>query len=118
MAKRIPKITHGKYHYDIVNSDLIHVSDLMYTYLASGAGHIRKDEAFRSLQHGYTLWSTGRLTHLELNSCHPLFCHIRYKMTPSMKQGLYDVYIFLRNNAGLGKIEVASCGCAAGYVLL
>ena len=118
MAKRIHTITHGKYHYDILNSDLIHESGLMYTYLTSGPGHIGKDGAFRSLERGYNLWSSGRLTHLELNSCHPLFCHIRCKMTRSMKQSLYGVYILLRNNAGLGKVEVASCGCAAEYVLL
>ena len=39
-------------------------------------------------------------------------------MTPSMKQGLYNVYILFRNQGGLGSIEMATCECAAGYVVL
>ena len=38
-------------------------------------------------------------------------------MTPSMKQGIYDVYILLGNDSGLATIKAASCECAAGYVL-
>ena len=90
----------------------------MYTYLADGAGRTGKDGAFRSLHRGFAHWSSGRLSHVEVNIHHPLFCHVRCKMTPSMKQGLYNVYILFRNQGGLGSIEMATCECAAGYVVL
>ena len=91
----------------------------MYTYLADVAGRTGKDGAFRSLHRGFAHWSSGRLSHVEVNIHHPLFCHVRCKcMTPSMKQGLYKVYILFRNQGGLGSIEMATFECAAGYVVL
>ena len=88
----------------------------MYSYLAEGVGHRDSGGAFRSLKQGFKHWASGRLSYLELNVCHPLFCHVRSKMTPSMKQGIYTVYILLGSESGLATIKAASCECAAGYV--
>ena len=87
----------------------------MYTYLAEGAGRSGNGGAFRALQRGYIQWSSGRLACLEVNVRHPLYCHVRCKMTPSMKQGQYNVYLLLSNDGGLAStIQVATCECAAG----
>ena len=37
-------------------------------------------------------------------------------MTPTMKQGLYNVYLLLGSEEDLVTIRVATCECAAGYV--
>lgn len=68
---------------------------LLYTYLADCVGKREKGGAFRSLQRGFIHWSSGRLSKLEMNFCHPLFCHVRCQTTPSMKQGLYHLYVLL-----------------------
>ena len=87
----------------------------MYTHLAEGVGKSGTSGAFRSLERGYIQWSSGRLTSLEVNLCHPLYCHVRGKMIPSMRQGHYDVYLLLRNDGGLASaILSAKCDCAAG----
>lgn len=44
--------------------------------------------AFRALQRGFNHWSSGRLDHLEVQYKHPVYCHVRCQMTPSMKPGL------------------------------
>ena len=88
----------------------------MYSYLAEGVGRRDSSGAFRSFKQGFKHWASGRLSYLELNVCHPLFCHVRSKMTPSMKQGIYTVYILLGSESGLATIKAASCECAAGYV--
>ena len=61
------------------------VIGLLYTYLASGCGRKETEGAFRALQCGYNQWASGRLNQLEINCCHLVYCHVRYKMTPSMK---------------------------------
>ena len=69
---------------------------LLYTYLAEGTGNQSAGHgAFRALQRGYNHWASGRRNHLEVNYKHPLFCHVRCSMTPSMKPGVYHVYILL-----------------------
>lgn len=90
---------------------------LLYTYLADCAGKRGTEGAFRALQRGFAHWSSGRLSKMEVNLQHPHFCHVRCQMTPSMKQGLYHVYILLGRKGETATIEVATCECAAGYVL-
>ena len=89
---------------------------LMYSYLAEGVGRSDSSGAFRSLKRGFKHWASGRLSYLELNVHHPLFCHVRSKMTPSMKQGIYTMYILLGSESGFATIKAATCECAAGYV--
>ena len=74
---------------------------LLYTYLADCAGKSGKEGAFRALQRGFAHWSSGGLAKLEINLQHPQFCHVRCQMTPSMKQGLYHVYILLGRERGV-----------------
>ncbi len=65
-------------------------------YLPGGLfGKSGRGGAFRSLQRGFAHWSSGRLAKLEVNNLHPHFSHIRCQMTPSMRKGLYRVYILL-----------------------
>ena len=87
---------------------------LLYTYLASGCGRKESEGAFRALQCGYNRWaSAGRLNLLEINCCHPVYCHTRCKMTPSMKTSLYHVYLLLVRENTLASIKRATCECAA-----
>jgi hypothetical protein len=89
---------------------------LLYTYLANYIGKRDRGNAFRSLQRGYTHWASGRLKKLDIHVLHPLYCHVRCHMTPSMKQGKYLVYILLGHSGMMATIERATCECAAGYV--
>ena len=91
---------------------------MMYTYLAAGCSRkdIESQGAFRALQRDYVHWASGRLDQLEVNYRHPEYCHIRCKMTPSMKSGIYHVYLLLGKDGQLAKILKATCECAAGYV--
>ncbi len=120
MASKIPKVTHGKSQRkqeEVTTEHLVivlYVLGLLYTYLAEGTGNTTGKGAFRALQRGYTHWSSGRLDQLEVNCNHPMYCHVRCKMTPSMKAGLYHVYILLGCNGEFASIDVATCECAAG----
>lgn len=87
---------------------------LLYTYLASGCGRNKTEGAFRALQRGFIHWASGRLDRLEVNCRHPHFCHVRCNMTPSMKAGIYHVYLLLGKEGQLATIEKATCECAAG----
>lgn len=87
---------------------------LLYNYLAEGVGNTTGRGAFRALQRGFAHWSSGRLDHLEVNYKHPKFCHVRCQMTPSMKPGLYRVYLLLGRDGDFAVIQVAKCQCAAG----
>ena len=51
---------------------------------------------------------------MEINFRHPKFCHVRCQVTPSMKQGLYHVYILLGREGEVATIRAATCECAAG----
>ena len=53
---------------------------------------------------------------LEINVCHPFFCHVCCQITPSMKQGLYHVYTLWDRVGEMATIRVATCEYAAGYV--
>ena len=87
----------------------------MYTYLA---GHVRRcsnsEGAFRALKRGYTHWASGRLEKIEVNTNHPGYCHVRSTTTPSMKPGMYKVYLLLKHDGPLTSVLQATCQCAAG----
>ena len=53
------------------------------------------------------------MDYMAVNTHNPNFCHIRSNMRPSMKPGLYKVYIILRKKIGSRSVEVATCECAA-----
>ena len=117
---KIPIVTNGKFCAFTTKQSVLHllffVLGLLYTYLADCSGKSGRGGAFRALQRGYTHWSSGRLAKIEINFRHPLFCHVKCQMTPSMKKGVYKVYILLQRQDNLGAISVATCDCAAGYV--
>ncbi len=89
-------------------------TSLLYDYLASGCGRRETHEAFHALQRGYVHWCSGRLDFLEIQSMHPHFCHVRCRMTPSMRAGIYNVYMLLGKKDDIATIERATCECAAG----
>ena len=96
----------------------INITGLLYTYLAEGVGNKSVGGAFRALKRGFTHWASGRMDHLSVNYTHPKYCHVKCNMIPSMKTGLYHVYILLVKEKDLaGGIVKATCECAAGYVM-
>lgn len=96
----------------------INVAGLLYTYLAEGVGTKCVSGAFRALKRGFTHWASGRMGHLSVNYTHPKYCHVKCDVTPSMKTGLYRVYILLIKHKDLASgIVKATCECAAGYVM-
>lgn len=103
----------------MVHACLLHLrlcTGLLYSYLADSVGKSGRGEAFRALERGFTHWSSGRLSKIEINFSNPSFCHVRCRMTPSMKQGLYKVYMLLGCEGEMATICAATCECAAGYV--
>ena len=54
------------------------------------------------------------MSQLEVNSRHPKFCHVRCKMMPSMKPGVYTVYLLLGKEGEMATVQKATCECAAG----
>ena len=90
---------------------------LVYTYLAGHVGWSGDEEAFGALTCGYTHWASGRLDQLSVNINNPKYCHVHATMKPSMKTGVYHVYLLLQSDdKGLASILSATCECAAGYV--
>ena len=88
---------------------------LLYSYLADCTGNTGRGEAFCSLARGFTHWSSGRVAKIEINSRNPHFCHVRCQMSPSMRKGLYKVYIVLGCEEEIATcIHIATCECAAG----
>ena len=88
---------------------------LVYTYLAGHVGHhINSEGAFRALKRGYVHWASGRVEKIDLNTNHPGFCHVRSTMKPSMKSGMYNVYLLLKYEDRITSIIEATCQCAAG----
>ena len=88
----------------------------MYAYLAERVGQsATADGAFKALSRGYTHWASGRLDKLEVNTNHRKYCMVRSIMKPSMKQGVYHVYVLLELAEGkMASISIATCECAAG----
>lgn len=89
---------------------------LLYSYLAAHVDRSDSEGAFRALTRGYTHWASGRLEQLSVNINNPKYCHVRATMKPSMKTGVYHVYLLLESVEGLASILSATCECAAGYV--
>lgn len=87
---------------------------LVYTYLAGHVGHAGENGAFRALSRGYTHWASGRLEEIQVNTNHPQCCHVKCKMKPSMKVGIYNTYILLGREGDVACIRTATCECAAG----
>ena len=73
--------------------------------------------AFCAFKRGYILWSSGHLDSIKVNTHHPIYCHVRCKATPSMKAGIYHVYVLLKREGNLASILRATCQCAAGYIM-
>ena len=96
----------------------MNIAGLLYTYLAEGVGNKSVGGAFRALKCGFTHWASGHMDHLSVNYTHPKYCHVKCDMIPSMKTGLYHVYILLIKDRDLaiGIVKV-TCECAAGYVI-
>ena len=86
----------------------------LYKYLSSHSGRDCSDGTFRELTRGYTHWASGRIDNLEINIQHPVLCRVRSTMKPSMKKGLYNVWILLKREDPYGSVEGATCTCAAG----
>lgn len=118
ISTKIPKVTHGTYDTVCMMSSctfqLLLSIGVLYTYLAEGVGNTNGKGAFRALQRGFIHWSSGRIDHLEVNYKHPTFCHVKCQTTPSMKPGIYQVYILLDSSGDFASISVATCQCAAG----
>ena len=87
---------------------------MLYTNLADGCGKSSSHGAFRALQRGFIHWASGRLDHLEINHKHPFYCHVRCTMVPSMRPGMYHVYLLLKKTGEVARVEKATCECAAG----
>ena len=80
------------------------------------AGHCERDSnqgAFRALSRGYIHYASGRLEGIEVNINHPLYCRVRCTIKPSMKSGVYRVYMLLQRDGELATIYSAICECAA-----
>lgn len=102
MSQTIPCITNG----------------LVYTYLAQHTSNDKGESTFRALTRGYTHWKSGRIHTISVNTQHPLFCHVKSTMKPSMKPGSYQVWIMLQgDDLGYATVLLATCQCAAGYAL-
>ena len=91
-----------------------HPLGVVYAYLAGGAGCGAEEGTFRALTRGYIHWQSGRIEKLEVNVKHPLFCHVRSQMKPSMKPGTYRVWILLGREDNFATIHTATGECAAG----
>ena len=86
---------------------------LVYTYLAGHVGHFGEEGAFRALERGYAHWASGRLQELQVNA-NQCFCHVKCTTSPSMKGGIYKVYMLLGKEGDVATICSAKCDCAAG----
>ena len=87
---------------------------LVYTYLAGHVGRVSDHGAFRALSRGYNHWASGRVQEIQINTNNPQFCHVKCKMQPSMKVGVYNTYILLGREGEVACIMLATCECAAG----
>ena len=83
-------------------------------YMAKGAGASQQQGAFRALSREYVHWKSGHINNIEVNMKHPNYCHVKCSVKPSMKQGLYHVYMSLQRNDEHGTVVAATCESAAG----
>lgn len=117
VAPDLPTVTAGQYTIKKLSniSALSLYTGVVYTYLAGHVGRSGDEGAFRALTRGYTHWASGRLDQLTVNINNPKYCHVRASMKPSMKTGVYHVYLLLQSDdQGLASILSATCDCAAG----
>lgn len=98
MATRLPIVTSGT----------------VYVYLPSQTGRDTGEGTFRALTRGYNHWASGRIDSLEVNTHHPMYCHVQSVMKPSMKPGSYHVWLLLGCDGPFASIQAATCECAAG----
>ena len=94
---------------------LEYIVGLVYSYLAGHCGRDDYQGAFRALSRGYIHYASGRLEGIEVNVNHPLYCHVRCSLKPSMKSGIYRVDLLLERDGEVATICFATCECAAGY---
>ena len=87
----------------------------MYSYLAGHCGRDGDEGAFRALSCGYIHFASGRIEAIEVNLNHPLYCHVRSILKPSMMSGTYHTFLLLQCDDELAMICSATCECAAGY---
>ncbi len=132
VAAFVPRVSHGKFYKELMSAIpykanlrillLIFITfshpflGLLYAYLAGHVGLIGDQGAFRALSRGYTHWASGRVDELQVNTNNPLCCHVKCKMKPSMKTGVYNTYILLGRKEEVTSVRLATCECAAGYV--
>ena len=120
VAPNLPTVTAGQFTINHFQNHLRFqhcLTGLVYTYLTGHVGWSGDEGAFRALTRGYTHWASGRLDQLTVNINNPKHCHVCATMKPSMKTGVYHVYLLLESDdKGLASILSATCECAAGYV--
>ena len=111
---RVHNIGHN-YKYTVTEHLQCLLVGVVYAYLASGAGRSAGRGTFRALTRGFIHWQSGRIENLEVNVNHPLYCHVRSTMKPSMKAGSYHVGVLLgRDGEVVSSVLAATCECAAG----
>jgi hypothetical protein len=93
MAKNIPSVTSG----------------VIYNYLSTHASRDSSDRTFRALSRGYTHLASDQIDVVEINYLNPQYCHVRSSMKPSMKPGLYCVWILLGKVGRFATIKCATC---------
>ena len=62
-----------------------------------------QSESITSTYMGYNHWASGQLEKMEVNTAHPLYCHIRAMLTPSMKPGNYKVFLLLQREGNVAQ---------------
>ena len=82
---------------------------MVYTYLAGHVGRVGEQGAFRALARGYTHWVSS-----VRSSNNPNHCHVWVAIKPSMKDGLYRVYVLIGCDGDVAVICCATCECVAG----
>ncbi len=118
LADSIPHVSRGNF-FLVCLLLLSYATGLVYTYLAGYVGHIGNQGAFHALSRGYTHWASGRVEELQVNMNNPLCCDVNSKMKlPSMKAGVYNTYMLLGCEGDLACVKLATCECAAGYVIV
>ena len=72
---------------------------VLYTYLAESArvlGTQCNKVLFMLLSEATSCGHQDVLIPSKLNTHHPIYCHVKCKVTPSMKAGVYHVYVLLK----------------------
>lgn len=63
-----------------------------------------------------THYASGRLG-IEVNTNHPLYCHVHCSLKPAVKSGIYHVYLLLECDDEFAAVCSVTCECAAGYAI-